>query len=77
MWCSAVERTSSSDKALDKESAAPGDYQPIPAQADDRDVRIRYSILENPPWPECLILGFQRERRMPFDRASDIEQLPA
>ena len=30
-----------------------------------RDVRIRYSILQNPSWPECLVLGFQV-----FQRAS-------
>lgn len=53
----AVEPASSESDALDEkcEPALPSKG----SHFQHRDVRIRYSILQNPSWPECLVLGFQ------------------
>ena len=40
-----------------------------------RDVRIRYSILQNPSWPECLVLGFQVRQHASFSKPARYTQL--
>ncbi len=50
---------------VDRESSGGSDVmdeKPVPLQRrprKDSDVRIRYSILQRPSIPECLVLGFQ------------------
>lgn len=63
----AVEPTSSDSDVLD-EKPGPTLQAKGAAKWAQRDVRIRYSILQNPGWAECMVLGFQ---------VSDIKQLSA
>jgi len=50
----AVDRAISGSDMMDEK---PGPMQRVPRK--DSDVRIRYSILQRPSIPECLVLGFQ------------------
>lgn len=51
----AVDRSGSSGSEVMDEKPVPLPRRP----RQDSDVRIRYSILQRPSLPECLVLGFQ------------------